>query len=334
MRRRSFLLAAGAAGAAVAAGVAPVNAGAQGRKPEKIVFVTDWRAQAEHGGFYQALATGGYQARGLDVEIRQGGPQVNTQRIIAAGAVDLAMGPNCIMLFNLINAGAPVKAVMASFQKDPQVFITHPRDDVNTLADMKDKPILVGSDTLSTSWVWLKAKFGFTDRQIRPYTFNLAPFLTDARAIQQGYLGSEPFSIRKAGGFEPEVYLLADHGYPGYAAMVVATNRLIDQRPEVVRAFVDASIEGWAGYLNGDPSPGNALIKKDNPEMSDDLLAFGIAQMKSHGIVDSGDTAALGIGAMTEARWRDSFEVMAGAGLYPARLDPRNAYTLAFVNRR
>ncbi|HYD29429.1 MAG TPA: ABC transporter substrate-binding protein [Azospirillaceae bacterium] len=326
MRRRSFLRAA----AGLAALARPARAEA---KPEKLVFVTDWKAQAEHGGFYQALAAGFYRARGLDVQIRQGGPQINTQQIIASGAVDLAMGSNSIMLFNLVNAGVPVKAVMAAFQKDPQVFISHPRGDVSRLADMRGRPIMVGADTISTSWIWLKAKFGFTDTQIRPYTFTLAPFLADKTAIQQGYLGSEPFSIKRAAGIEPEVYLLADDGYPGYACMVVASHRLIDRKPQVAKAFVEASIEGWASYLNGDPAPGNALIRKDNPEMTDDLLAFGIAQMKKYGIVESGDAGRLGIGAMTEARWKEAFDVMASTGLYPARMDWRKAFMFDFVNK-
>lgn len=310
-----------------------VLAGGAAQATDKVVFATDWKAQAEQGGFYQALATGLYAKRGLEVRIHQGGPQTNTSQLIAAGAVDFAMGSNAFFVANFVSAGVPVKAVMASFQKDPQVLICHPRDDINGIADMKGKPIMLSTDSLTAFWPWLRQKFGFTDSQIRPYTFNMAPFLVDPKAIQQGYLGSEPYQIAKAGGVAPKVFLLADEGYPGYAAMVIARQSLIDRRPEVVQAFVDASIEGWRDYLEGDPTPGNRLIKEANPEMTDDVIAYGIAALKSHGIVEGGDAAAGGIGIMTDARWRTFIDQMTEAGVYPAGLDIKPGYTLRFLHQ-
>jgi len=230
----------------------------QGKPQTRIVFVTDWKAQAEHGGFYQALAEGLYAKRGLDVSIRQGGPAINVPQILAGGAADFGMGSNGFIPLNLVREGVKVKAVMAVFQKDPQVLITHPRDDVKSIADMKGKPILIGDASTVTFWPWLKAKFGFTDTQIRKYTFNLAPFLVDKNAIQEGYLSSEPYSIEKAGGFAPQVFLLADNGYPGYANMVLVPEAWIAERPASVQDFVDATIEGWMHYLYGDPAAGNA----------------------------------------------------------------------------
>ena len=301
---------------------------------ETVVFATDWTAQAEQGGFYQALATGLYAKHGLAVRIHQGGPQTNTSQLIAAGAVDLAMASNAFFIPNFIRAGVPVKAVMASFQKDPQVLICHPRDDIRSIADMKGKPIMLAKDSLTAFWPWLKQRYGFTDEQIRPYTFNMAPFLVDKQAIQQGYLGSEPYLIAKAEGVSPKVYLLADAGYPGYAAMVVARQAMIDAKPQVVRAFVEASIEGWHDYLHGDPSPGNRLIKQNNPDMTDDIIAYGIAAMKDHGLVDGGDAATSGIGVMTDARWADFIQTMTAIGLYPKDLDIRAGYTLQFLPGR
>jgi NitT/TauT family transport system substrate-binding protein len=301
------------------------------RADDIVTFATDWTAQAEQGGFYQALASGLYAKRGLTVRLHQGGPQTNTAQLIAAGAVDLAIGSNSFFVPNFLQAGAPVKAVMASFQKDPQVLITHPRDDVKSIADMKGRPILLAKDSLTTFWPWLKQKFGFSDAQIRPYTFNMAPFLVDAKAIQEGYLGSEPHQIAKASGTTPQVYLLADEGYPGYAAMVLARQDLIDKKPEVVRAFVEASIEGWHDYLHGDPGPGNRLIKQNNPDMTDDLLAYGITAMKEHGIVESGDAISQGIGTMTDARWKGFSDQMVALGLYPATLTIKTGYTLQFL---
>lgn len=305
----------------------------QGNGKTRIVFVTDWKAQAEHGGFYQALAEGLYDKRGLDVVIRQGGPAVNVPQILAGGAADFGMGSNSFIPLNLVREGVKVRAVMAVFQKDPQVLITHPRDDVKSIADMKGKPILIGDASTVTFWPWLKAKFGFEDTQIRKYTFNLAPFLVDKNAIQEGYLSSEPYSIEKEGGFEPQVYLLADNGYPGYANMVLVPEEWIADRPRVVQAFVDATIEGWMHYLYSDPSAGNALIKRDNPEMTDDLIAQAINKMKSYGVALSGDADGSGLGAMTDARWQEFFDTMSNEGLYTDTLPYRDAYTLQFVNK-
>ncbi|MGK2740249.1 ABC transporter substrate-binding protein [Tepidicaulis sp. LMO-SS28] len=299
----------------------------------EISFVTDWKAQAEQGGFYQAKALGLYEEAGLDVTIRQGGPGVNVPQLVITGAADMGLGSNSFIPLNARAAGAELKAVMASFQKDPQVLITHPREDVKSIADMKGKPIMVSDATVSAFWIWLRVKFGFSDNQIRKYTFNLAPFLSDPEAIQQGYLSSEPYSIEKEAGFEPQVFLLSDYGYPGYGAMVLAPDSLIESEPEVVQAFVDATIKGWLSYLHGDPSPGNALILEDNPEMTADLLAHAISEMKAYGIVESGDTETLGVGAMTHERWEEFFTLMAAEGVYDPAFDYRAAYTLDFINK-
>lgn len=297
-----------------------------------VTFATDWRAQAEHGGFYQALANGYYEEAGLNVRILQGGPGVNVPQLLAAHTVEFGLGSNNFIPLNIAAAEAGSKAVMASFQKDPQVFITHPRDDVKSIADMKGKPIMVSDATVSAFWLWLKSKYGFEDSQIRKYTFNLAPFLTDPGAIQQGYLSSEPYMIRQE-GVEPQVFLLSDYGYPGYAAFILASDRMIADDPEVVQAFVDASIRGWVSYLYGDPSPANALIKRDNPEMTDEVIANAIALMRENGIVDSGEALELGVGAMTDARWQRFYDEMVAAGVYDASLNLHSAYTLEFVNR-
>jgi NitT/TauT family transport system substrate-binding protein len=299
----------------------------------KVTFATDWKAQAEHGGYYQALATGLYKKAGLDVTIRQGGPAVNPPQLIAAGAVDFAIGSNQFQPLNIIAAGGDAQAVAAIFQKDPQVLITHPRSDVKSIADMKGKPILISDATISTWWVWARAKYGFDDKQIRKYTFNAAPFLTDPKAIQQGYVSSEPYLIETEGKVKPQVFLLSDAGYPGYSNFILARGKDIRERQAIVQAFVSASIDGWESYLTGDPSPANKLIKKDNPEMTDALIANGIAQMKAHGIVLSGDATTQGIGAMTDARWKMFFQLMAANQVFDKTLDYKKAYTLAFVGK-
>jgi NitT/TauT family transport system substrate-binding protein len=300
---------------------------------EAVRFGTDWKAEAEHGGYYQAIATGIYKKYGLDVTLRQGGPQVNHAQLLAAGALDFNIASNSFLPLNYVREGVPMVAVAAIFQKDPSVLIAHPEQGDDSFAALKGKPIMIGSDTRIGFWQFLKQKFGYTDDQIRPYAFSVAPFLADPKAIQQGYLTSEPFTIEKA-GVKPVVLLLADAGYASYGSLIETSQKLASDHPDLVQRFVNASIEGWYSYLYGDPSPANALIKRDNPEMTDALVAYGIAKIKQYGIVDSGDAKMHGIGAMTEARWRDFFATMSKAGVYPADLDWHRAYTLRFVNQR
>ena len=293
-------------------------------------FATDWHAQAEQGGFYQALATGEYAKRGLDVQIIQGGPSVNVPQLLASHAVDLGMGSNSFIVMNLAQEKAPVKAVAAFMQKDPQVLIAHPDQGVRSIADMKGHPILLSDASVTAFWVWLRAKYHFTDSQVRKYTFNSAPFLSDKRVIQQGYATSEPYTLEKEAHMKPAVFLLADEGFPGYAAMALATDSLIKDNPKAVQAFVDGSAAGWKSYLKGDPRAGDALIRKDNPEMTQDVLDQARAKMRSYGIVGSGDA----VGAMTDARWKAFFDVAAAQGVYPKTLDYKTAYTLQFVGKQ
>jgi len=296
-----------------------------------IVFATDWKAEAEHGGFYEAKALGLYRAKGLDVDIRMGGPSVNIPQLLGAKAIDFGIGSNQFIAMNIAQANVPAKAVMAAFQKDPQVLIAHPDNTVHSIADMAGKPILISDATVGSFWVWLKAKFGFKDDQIRKYTFSLAPFLSDPSLIQQGYITSEPYTIQKQGGITPKVFLLADAGYPGYACFVLARDDLIEKHPEIVKAFVQASIEGWKDYLQGDPAPANALIKKDNPEMTEDILAQAIDKMRSNHIVIPAGGSAADIGQMSDARWKSFFDTMSAQHLYPGDFDYKRAYTLAFL---
>jgi NitT/TauT family transport system substrate-binding protein len=299
----------------------------------KVTFVTDWKAQAEHGGFYQAVADGLYKKAGLDVTIRQGGPAVNTPQLIAAGAVEFAMGSNHFQPLNLVKEAADAVAVAAIFQKDPQVLITHPRADIKSIADIKGKPVMIADATVSTWWTWTRSRYGFNDKQIRKYTFNLAPFLADKNAIQQGYVTSEPYTIETQGKIKPQVYLLADYGYPGYANFIMARGKDVRENPKLVQAFVDASIDGWKAYLNASPAKANALIRKDNPDMTDDIIAQAIKQMRDRGMVEGGDAATLGIGAMTEARLKDFFDQMAANKVFDAKLDYKKAFSLSFVNK-
>ncbi|HXP29731.1 MAG TPA: ABC transporter substrate-binding protein [Stellaceae bacterium] len=313
--------------------LAAAAAANQARALDQVTFGTDWKAEAEHGGYYQAIATGIYRKYGIEVALRQGGPQINQSQLLAAGRLDFSIASNSFIGLNFVKEKIPLVAVAALFQKDPSVLIAHQGVGNDSLKDLKGKPIMIGGDTRVGWWLFLKAKFGYTDDQIRTYTFNVIPFLADKNAVQQGYLTSEPFLIETA-GVKANVFLLADAGYASYGSVIETSRKLIAAKPDLVQRFVDASIEGWYSYLYGDPTPGNKLIKSDNPEESDALLAYAIAGMKRHGIVDSGDALDQGVGAMTEARWQSFFTLMSGEGLYPKTLDWRAAYTLRFVDRR
>ena len=289
----------------------------------KMVFLTNWYAQAEHGGFYQAVAEGTYRKQGLEVEVKMGGPQVNVVQLLVGGQADLVMGYD-LQTIKLIEQGLPVVTVGATFQKDPAALIAHP--DVKALPDLKTRTLLIGQASETTFWPWLKAKYGFTDDQKRPYAFSVQQFLVDRNVAQQGYATSEPYSIEK-GGVKPVVFLLADAGYPPYAQTIVTTRKVLQEKPELVRKFLQATAEGWRSYLKN-PAPGNALIKKANPQMEDELLAYGVRKMIEFGLVTGGDAQKQGILAMTDARWKQTFEFMAGAGLVKPDVDYRKAYTL------
>ena len=300
---------------------------------DKIVFGTDWKAEAEYGGYYQALATGLYKKYGLDVELRQGGPQVNNSQLLAAGVLDFAISSNTSVALNFIANDIPMVTVAAFFQKDPACLISHAGTGNDTFQQMKGKPILISSDTREGWWLFLKSKFGYSDSQIRPYTFNMAPFLADPNAIQQGYVTSEPYILAKTGA-TVVVNLIATAGWPSYGNMITTSAKMIHDRPDVVQRFINASIEGWYSYLYGDPAPANALIKKDNPDMPDDVIANGIAMLKQYGIVDSGDAVLMGIGAMTPERVAKLYKIMADAGIYKKDLDWRKGFDFDFVDKR
>ena len=295
---------------------------------EKFVYMTNWFAQAEHGGFYQAIATGLYKKAGLDVTVKMGGPQVNILQLMAAGQADCVMGSSDLKMIQARESGVPVTTVAAFFQKDPQVFIAH--EGVKGFEDMKGKTILIGSGARLGYWPWLKAKYGLTDEQTRPYTFNVQPFVADKNMVQQGYVTSEPYAIQKA-GVKANAFLFGDFGFPAYATTVTCMDKTVKERKAAVAAFVKASAEGWKSYL-ADPAPGNALIKKDNPSMTDDQLAYSVAKLKETGLVTGGDAAKLGIGVMTEARLKASYDFLVTSKLIdPSKVALNTTYTTEFV---
>jgi NitT/TauT family transport system substrate-binding protein len=307
-------------------GIAPAQAN------DKIVFGLDWKAEAEYGGYYQALATGIYASHGLDVTIREGGPLVNHMQLLMAGRLDFNLGGGRAIEF--AQEHLPFMAVAAIFQQDLAVLIAHPGAGNDSFAALKGKPIMIGADTRNGWWRFLAAKYGYTDSQIRPYTFNLAPFLADKNAVQQGYISSEPYLIKQKTGIEPVVLPISEAGYLGYGNIITTSDKLVKANPGLVQRFVDASIAGWYAYLYGDPAPANKLIMQANPDMPADLIAYGRKTMIQRGTVDSGDAKTLGIGAMTDARWQAFYDSMVAVGVYKPGIDIAKAYTTQFVDKR
>lgn len=312
--------------AALALAAGATLAPAQAQPPDRIVFATDWLAQAEHGGFYQALAEGLYKKHGLDVTIKMGGPQVNGLQLLAAGQIDVAMADG-LQVLSAVEQKVPVVAIAATFQKNPTVLIAQPG--TVKIEQLKGRPIAIASAANTTFWPWLKVQFGFSDAQKRPYGFSVQPFLADKSLSQQGFATSEPFSIEK-GGVRPVVFLLADYGYPPYSEALVVRSDTLDKRRDALARFVQASAEGWKSYL-ANPAPGNALIRQANPQMTDELLAFGHRKLREHGIVDSGDAKRDGLLTMTEARWRATVDFLKLTRLAKPDVDYSKAWNLQVV---
>jgi NitT/TauT family transport system substrate-binding protein len=315
------------------AAMAAMSLPAGAQSLDKVSFGTNWVAEAEHGGFYQALADGTYRKFGLDVTIVPGGPNVNNRILLPVRKLDFYMSANSLQAFDAVANNIPTVAVAASFQKDPQVLIAHPMQGIDKFSDLKQLTLFVSKEGMASYYQWLKADFGFKDSQVKPYTFNPQPFLANRRSAMQGYVTSEPYAVEKRGGFAPKIFLLADQGFSSYSTLIETRRDLVENRPDLVQRFVDASIIGWYNYLYSDNKAANALIKKHNPEMTDALLDYSVAKMKQFGIVDSGDALKLGIGAMTDARMADFFDKMARVGVVKSNLDYRKAYTLRFVNK-
>jgi NitT/TauT family transport system substrate-binding protein len=316
----------------IAVALAALLCAGQAQALDEVTFGTNWLAEAEHGGYYQAVADGTYEKYGLKVTIRQGGPQAANRALLVAGRIDFYMGGNLLEAYSAIEQGIPTVVVAAIFQKEPQVLLAHPGQGIEKFEDLQKLKLFLSNDGVVSFFQWMKSAYpGFTDEQVRPYTFNPAPFIADKRSAQQGYITSEPFAIEREGGFKPKIFLLADAGFDTYSTTIETRREIVEGKRDLVQRFVDASIIGWYNYLYGDNKKGNELIKKDNPEMTDAQIAFSIDQLKTYGIVISGEAETKGIGCMTEARHKSFFDRMVKAGVVKASIDVNKAYMLDFV---
>ncbi|MFN7725633.1 MAG: ABC transporter substrate-binding protein [Rubrivivax sp.] len=303
---------------------------------DKVTFATNWKAQAAHGGFYQAVADGTYKKFGLDVTIQQGGPSANNRPLLPAGKIDFLMTGNLLHSFDNVKNKVPTVVVAAMFQKDPQALMAHPGQGYEKFESLKNAPVaLVAKDGQFSWWQWLKAVHGFKDEALKPYNYNLGPWLANPKAIQQGYSVAEPIYAENQGKFKPVVHLLADHGFSTYSTVIEARTDTVKNNPALVQRFVDASIVGWVNYLYGNRQAANAMMLKENPEMTAAEIEASVALMKQQGIVDSGEAATNGIGAMSQPRIQDFYNQMVKAGLYKAgEVDLNKVATLQFVNKK
>jgi NitT/TauT family transport system substrate-binding protein len=300
---------------------------------DKVSFGTNWLAEAEHGGYYQAVVDGTYAKYGLDVTIVPGGPQANNGLLLAAGKLDFYMGGNLLLSFDAVAQNIPIVVVAAHFQKDPQIVMSHPGVGLDKWSDLPRATAFIGKEGLASFYQWMRTAYGFKEENVKPYTFNPQPFIADKNSIQQGYVTSEPFAVEREGHFKPNIFLFADQGYGTYATTIETRADVVAKKPDLVQRFVDASTIGWYHYLYGDNSQANALIKKDNPEMTDEQIAFSIGKIKEYGLADSGDTLKLGIGAMTDERIKSFYDSMVKAGVVTPDLDYKKGYTLQFVDK-
>jgi NitT/TauT family transport system substrate-binding protein len=299
---------------------------------DKVTFGINWLPDPEAGGYYQALVDGTYTKYGLDVTIMPGGPQTNGGLFLLLGKIEFYMGGDMLGDFIAAERNLPTIVVAADFQKDPQAFMSHPGAGLDHWTDLPKATAFVSQTGLSSFYAWMKYVWGFSYDKVKPYNFNSGPFVADKFSIQQAYATSEPYVVETQGGFKPNVFLLSDYGFSGYATTIITRRELVDSNPNLVQRFVDASAIGWYHYLYGDNAKANEMIKSENPEMTDGQIAFSIAKLKEYGIVDSGDALTLGIGAMTEARIDAFFKEMTKAGLVAPDANYKKSYTLRFVN--
>lgn len=301
---------------------------------EKVTLALNWKAQPELGGFYQALAEGLYAAEGLDVTIRPGGPMVNNRPLLAIGRVDFLVGTNLLQAFDAVKQKIPTKVVAAMLQKDPQCMIAHPNQGYEQWSDLTRAPLLIANPGRHSFFLWMEAEHGFQRRMLRPYNHSLAPFLMNKASVQQGYATAEPKRVEEELGQDPKVFLLADHGWNSYSTVIEARDEMIESQPSIVQAFVDASIRGWYGYLYGDHTKADALIKESNPSMTDAQITYSIEKMRSWGLVDSGDSIESGIGVLRGERVRDFYQKMTNTGLYrPDEINPDDCYTTRYIDQ-
>lgn len=270
----------------------------------KVVLQTDWFPQAEHGGFYQALAKGFYREAGLDVEILSGGPGVAIKLAVAKGQADFGMNRSDDIIM-AVSQGMPLLIVGAVLQHDPEALLVHESSPVKSLADLNGRTVIAPP---SMTWIpYVQKKYGVKFDLTRT-NYSLAIFLADKNTIQQCIVTSEPYYAAQR-GVRVRTVALADEGYDPYHT-IICRRELARTSPELVRAFLAASIRGWRDYLEGDPAPANELILKRNAEMSPGQIAFSREALITRKLVAGDGAKGEGIGRISTARVASQIAVL------------------------
>jgi NitT/TauT family transport system substrate-binding protein len=292
---------------------------------KKVRFQTDWYPQAEHGGFYQALAKGYYRDAGLDVEILQGGPGPTAAQKVMGGSAEIAMGSSDAIMVNVAN-GLPFIMIGATMQHDPQAILVHDESPVKTFSDLNGKSIMA---LPGSNWIdYLKARYTM-DFKLIPLNFSLAQFMADKNFIQQCFITNEPFYAGKNGA-KARALLIADSGYDPYRVFFT-TQRYAKENPETVRAFVAASIRGWDDFITGDPSPAKALIAKRNEQMSEEFMNYSLGAMKEHELVAGHPAAGERTGLLTHARMQAQMDLLVKLKIIPTALPLEKVVSFDFL---
>ena len=303
----------------------------------RLRFAIEGKPTAAHGGFYQALANGAYRRRGLTVQVIICPPGVRTPQLLASNMAELGWGSSSFVPMNLIAEGAPVRAVAAFFQKDPQILMAHPEPGLTGISSLVGHPFIISDPSAAGAWIWLKHKYGFRDDQLIDDPDNPATFFENGRSVSEGNLIVDPWRVQRDGGFDPRVFLLADEDYASYGGLVLAPISFARDNATALRSFIAATAEGWRDYIRGEQAAvaaAEALIQRDNPELTPESLHQARQAMRVRGIVDGGDAALYGFGAMTADRWQAFFNAAAAAGIYRPELNWRLAYTNQYLPGR
>jgi NitT/TauT family transport system substrate-binding protein len=322
----------GAAAAALAlGGCSRRPAEAPKAAPGQLFGVTvqlDWVAEPEHGGLYQALAKGYFSDAGLDVTLVQGGPNAFVMQKLATGKADIGQSDSTNTIL-AIAQGLPIVQVGAVFQNDPSVLMLHADNPVRRFEDLDGKTIMARPEWAFLPYLKNKYHISFS---IVPQNFSVANFVANPNFIQQGYYTAEPYYIVKGGAKYPRFLFAWDAGFDAYTALV-ANRKWAEENPARVRAFMAAYIRGWRDYLEGDPSPANTLMKRANPNDTDDFLDFCrkmiIGEKLVTGRTSTDDSQ---IGRITRERFALQISQLEELGIIPrSRLTVDQVMTTAYL---
>lgn len=306
--------------AALLAGCAKTPAGptdAQGRPLTKIILQTDWYAQADHGGYYQAMMKGYYREAGLDVQIDQAGPMVPVGVKLATNIAQFGIGRSDEVIVQVAR-DIPYVIVASQMQHDPQALMMHPENPVNSFKDLNGKSIMT---VPGANWIrFLQTRYHM-EFSVIPLNFGMGQFMADKDFIQQCYITNEPYYVEK-NGVHPKVMLISDSGFDPYRVLYGNTD-FVSKHPAETRAFVQASIRGWEDYMHGDPTPANQEISRRNIPMTADFIAYAIRVMREHNLVWGDPAKGESTGSLSRARLQDQINFLQDLGVldHPVRVE-------------